>query len=97
MQNFEEKEVLSIAKNAIERFYSWLELINVKEKESISRIDPYDIEKINILHRSGHKVSDEILGLFCEVLLNNHQYAFSFKEEEREALNYLEKEHFSFA
>ena len=88
MQNFKEKEV-SIAKNAIERFYSWLELINVKEKESLSKVDSYDIKKINILHKNGHKVSDEILKLFHEVLLNNHQYSFSFKREEREAIEHL--------
>lgn len=88
MTVLEEKDVF-IAKNAIERFYSWLELINVKEKESLSKVDSYDIEKVNILHKSGHKVSDEILKLFHEVLLNNHQYSFSFKREEREAIEHL--------
>jgi len=41
MTVLEEKDVF-IVKNATERFYSWLELINVKEKESLSKVDSYN-------------------------------------------------------
>ena len=86
-----QKELNPIVTNAIERFYSWLKLINVKEKESIMNIDIYNCKKVELLHDSGHKVSDEILDLFCETLLNSMHYSFSFRQEERKAIEALEK------
>ena len=83
-QIIKEEELLPIVSDAIERFYSWLNLIDVKEKETVENVNNYNVEKVNLLHESGHKVSNEILDLFCETLLMHFHFV---KKSEKLLLN----------
>jgi hypothetical protein len=87
-----EKEILfPVVQKAVERFYAWLDMMNVEEKECVTNVDFYNNGKLHILHDSGYKVSDEILEIFDEVLHNNPCYAFSFLSEERAAIEKMER------
>ena len=86
-----QEELFPIVKNAVERFYAWLDLINVEEKENVTNVDFYNNEKVHILHSTGHKVSDEILELFDETLHNSTRCSFTFLPEERQAVREMER------
>ena len=85
------EELLPTVQQAIDRFYQWLDMTNVEIRNSLTKVDKYDNEKVAILVDTGHIVSDEILDLFKETLMNNPCYAFSFLDKEREAIMEVER------
>lgn len=85
------EELFPTVQQAIDRFYQWLDMTNVEICNSLTKVNEHDSEKVAILVDTGHLVSDEILDLFKETLMNNPWYSFSFLDKERKAIMEVER------